>query len=203
MKILKPKSTMLALLLVLPAQHASADWIVDVYENIGPFSDIDVAIGVMESTTATTSGTFEVVNFTENVNHGGNFGGDSMFPGNPVDNFGVHVTGLISLLDGWNYFGINHDDGALLRLGGSFDLIDYPGPTAPRNSFGSEHVNWDQEVMVDLWLYENGGGASLEFFHSDASNGVGSLVSTVPEPGTLALLGIGLFGMGLSRRKKV
>jgi len=28
------------------------------------------------------------------------------------------------------------------------------------------------------------------------------LVSSVPEPGTLALLGIGLFGMGLARRKK-
>jgi PEP-CTERM motif len=28
-------------------------------------------------------------------------------------------------------------------------------------------------------------------------------VTTVPEPGTLALFGIGLFGMGLSRRKKV
>ena len=38
---------------------------------------------------------------------------------------------------------------------------------------------------------------------SEVSLGRYSIVSAVPEPGTLALLGIGLFGMGLARRKKV
>ena len=33
--------------------------------------------------------------------------------------------------------------------------------------------------------------------------GLDNLTYDIPEPGTLALLGIGLFGMGLARRKKV
>jgi hypothetical protein len=38
---------------------------------------------------------------------------------------------------------------------------------------------------------------------SGTYDGVGEFTTQVPEPGTLALLGIGLFGMGLARRKKV
>jgi hypothetical protein len=56
--------------------------------------------------------------------------------------------------------------------------------------------------MADIWLYENTGVASLEFFYSDGVGGVGRLVPTVPEPGTLALLGLGLIGAGFARRRK-
>ena len=199
---------MLALLLVLPVQHASADWIVDVYENLGPFSHIDAAISAMQSAgPATSSGAFGVINFSQGGGPFGNFSFDSLFPGNPGDLFGVHVTGEISLAQGLNYFGINHDDGALLRFGGmgtgGIDVIDFPQPTPPINTFGSVSSLFAvNSVSVDLWLYENFGVASLELFHSDAQSTVGGLVRTIPEPGTLALLGIGLFGMGLARRRK-
>jgi len=195
---------MLALLLVLPAQHASADFIVDVYDNLGSFGDVADAIVAMQATTASNSGSFSVINFSDGGDLG-NFGGDSAFPGNPSDFFGVHVTGIINIFEGFNYFGINHDDGALLSILGGLTLINSPSPTPPINSFGSVSCGGcgaGYAVDVDLWLYENAGVASLEFFHSDASNGVGALVTTVPEPGTLALFGIGLLGMGLARRKK-
>lgn len=47
-----------------------------------------------------------------------------------------------------------------------------------------------------------GGDATLNATWWFQTDGSGSFVTSVPEPGTLALLGIGLFGMGLSRRRK-
>jgi hypothetical protein len=50
----------------------------------------------------------------------------------------------------------------------------------------------DLEIAVFQWTAEDW-----------SAIGNVSSISRVPEPGTLALLGIGLFGMGLARRKKV
>lgn len=54
------------------------------------------------------------------------------------------------------------------------------------NFFSFDHMQGAQNGFVIERLVVNTGG-----------------VVSVPEPGTLALLGIGLFGMGLARRKKV
>lgn len=200
----KFKQLVLAIVLVLPGQYASADFIVDVYSDIGPFGSIQDAINVMAGLTPTASGSYDVINFSDGGDLG-NFGGDNLFPGNPSNLFGVHVTGMIDLFEGTNYFGINHDDGARLDLTGFFTLIDYSAPTPPRNDFGSVTCNGcgaGFPFQIDLWLYENGGIASLEFFHSDSQGGVGNLVQAVPEPGTLALFGLGLMGMGLVRRRR-
>lgn len=200
---MKLKHTILALLLTLPVQNASADFIVDVYAGLGPFNDIAAAITAMNGTTATSSGSYDVINFSDGGNLG-NFGGDNAFPGSPGNLFGVHVTGNIFVPSGITYYGINHDDGARLYIAG-LQIINWAAPTPPRNDFGGIGNGGPGVVVpIDLWLYENSGVASLEFFYSSNGAGnVGRLVRTVPEPGTLALLGLGLFGLGMARRRKM
>jgi len=131
----KMKHIILAAVLTLPSQYAFALFQVDVYDNLGNFNDIDVAVTAMSTATVSNSGLFDVVNFSQGGIFG-NFAGDSLFPGTPGDYFGVHVTGNIFVPSGFNnWYGINHDDGALLQIAG-LDIIKFPTPTAPRNSFG-------------------------------------------------------------------
>ncbi len=54
---------------------------------------------------------------------------------------------------------------------------------------------------VEIVYFENSGGASLEFYGRQGT-GPNALVQSVPEPTTLALVGLSLLGLGLSRRKQ-
>lgn len=60
-------------------------------------------------------------------------------------------------------------------------------------------------IGVQVSVLFSGGGSALYSFVDDPATGAGLVLQavSVPEPGTLALLGIGLMGMGFSRRRKV
>lgn len=134
------------------------------------------------------------------------FNGDS-FPGDdfgalPLDRFVMRVTGLIDT-DAYDQLFVMHDDGFAIRIGG-LDFFVFDANTAPRISASGALA--DNGIQTFEMIYWDQGGAQVARLASDPD--VARLVTiadpttvSVPEPGTVALLGAGLLGMGLRRRR--
>ena len=72
------------------------------------------------------------------------------------------------------------------------------------NAVGPWFSYEDFDIARSLgWGFNASRGYAVEYSGGGSSQWLWVTAVSVPEPGTLALLGIGLFGMGFARRKKV
>lgn len=84
------------------------------------------------------------------------------------------------------------DPGEIFSLSG----VDPDGVPSPAG------VTIGQLAGVQVGATFSGGSTSLYEFVDDPTSGAGLRLSSVPEPGTVALLATGLLGFGMRRRKK-
>lgn len=177
-----------------------------------------------------TTGSASVINYKIFDGYAYNdwFASDSTFPNLPTgttttnqagtENFAIEATGSIIIPAAGAYtFDVNSDDGFYLKIG-SFTRIAVETDRLNNDTLVTYTFPSAGNYSVDLQYYQNTGDGEVEFsaasgtyttdsstnmknFHLvGASNGLQLAGTNTPEPGALALIGIGCIGL-LKRRR--
>lgn len=215
------KKNILALtasVLLMLSGTASASLLVDTYAinfDFAPGSTYNVAnvqaaidAGAPHITTTTS-----VVDFVDNFGAPGDYGNNVAFAGGLQDLIGMHITGFVEVVTAGTYtFRSYVDDGAQLKIGGVTLFSDLNGH-APEYRSGEITLTAGLHSL-DFLYFEFFGGATVEldarlgdgaYALLGASNGLATSIesaTSVPEPGSVALIGLGLLGFVLARRKQ-
>ncbi len=191
--------------LLLPLSQANA-YTVSIWDR-SPMSTLAQADAAIASGAPTITYYASVIEF-DDLQDGtrGLFSVNNPWGVSPPETFAAKVTGYFSIATAGTYtFGINHDDGARLVIDGlSAMTASFSGVTDNRTTTITGFMAAGLH-SVEIVYFENSGGASLEFFAKSGtatSTAPWALVSSVPAPGTLALAGLSLLGLGLASRRR-
>lgn len=110
----------------------------------------------------------------------------------------IEFTGLVTVTNGQT-FSVAHDDGLTLIIGG-ISVIVAPGPTAPIVTTQT-YTGPSGTFTFDLVYGECCSGSAVLSVDLPFRNAPPT--PSVPEPTTLALVGLGIAGLGLLRRRRV
>lgn len=204
---------------LVSSQNASA-LLVEQYDNFWS-TDVNALINYADNNEASSSAEWDIIDFTDDPNgFAGAIAGSNPWPsaseagasgtGHSLNTtFFAKITGdfYIDQQDTYTFQTYN-DDGVFLFIDNMLTIND-PSLHPEMRYSGTQSLNVGVH-SVELYFFENGGEASLEFTVADSSNvfthfdnPTYQVTNPVPEASSMFLLSSGIAGLlGVARRKK-